>query len=284
MLANPRPALSRFLFDGVTVRSSTSFAVSSDSIRPTKAILSAQGQIIVSVCRFSGTNSCVSPGSPPLIAPSSPTVGSNCLVVAVNSVNKTMAISGAGMLLITRGTHNTMSSVKANSPQMSGLLLQKWGTWAKKIRIPRAFTNPVMTAAGIKRIRRAIPVKPNRIWINPANTTAGRMYCTPCWCTIGPITSATEPAAAVTIAGRPPMKDIARQSTTEAIRLTFGSTPAITEKEITSGISASAVITPASVSRTSRRGARRTPLTVCSAARAGDEGVTDIFTLRSERA
>ena len=80
-------------------------------------------------------------------------------------------------------------------------------------------------------------------------TTAGKMYATPCWCTIGPITNATEPAAAVTIAGRPPRNDIDRHNTTEAIRLTLGSTPAITENEITSGINARAVMTPASTSR-----------------------------------
>jgi hypothetical protein len=60
------------------------------------------------------------------------------------------------------------------------------------------------------------------------------------------------------MAGLPPSTDIARQSTTDAIRLTFGSTPAITEKEITSGIRASAVSTPASASRVSSDGERNT--------------------------
>jgi hypothetical protein len=71
------------LFDGVWVRSSTSLAVSRDSIRPTKAMLRAHGQIICRVVRFRGTVRAVNPGRPPLIEPSSPTVGSCWPVVAV---------------------------------------------------------------------------------------------------------------------------------------------------------------------------------------------------------
>ena len=80
----------------------------------------------------------------------------------------------------------------------------------------------------------------------------------PCSFTIGPITSAIEPAAAVTIAGRPPSTDITRHSTIEATSATLGSTPDTNENEITSGISASAVTIPASDSRTNRFGARST--------------------------
>ena len=80
----------------------------------------------------------------------------------------------------------------------------------------------------------------------------------PCTFTIGPITSATEPAAAVTMAGRPPRTDITRHSTIEATSATFGSTPETNENEMTSGISASAVMMPASDSRTKRFGARST--------------------------
>jgi hypothetical protein len=57
-----------------------------------------------------------------------------------------MAISGAGIALIKRGAHRTISSVRTNRPTISGWRLQKCGTWAKKIRIPRALTNPVITA------------------------------------------------------------------------------------------------------------------------------------------
>ena len=89
----------------------------------------------------------------------------------------------------------------------------------------------------------------------------GRMYPTPCSLTIGPITSAMEPAAAVTIAGRPPSADITRPSTMDATSATLGSTPEMNENEITSGIKASAVTSPASVSRTRKFGERSTAAT-----------------------
>ena len=203
------------------------------------------------VVRLNGTSHSVRPGRPPCIGPSSPTVGSVCPVKTVKNVSTTMATSGAGTLFTHRGHHRTISTVRAKRARISGSRCQKWGTWAKKIKIPSAFTKPVITACGTKRIRRDICVKPKITCMTPASTTAGKMYSTPCWCTIGPITSATEPAAAVTIAGRPPSNDMLIHSTTEASRLTLGSTPAITEKEITSGINASAVITPASASRVS---------------------------------
>src|SRR5919112_5155682 len=76
------------------------------------------------------------------------------------------------------------------------------------------------------------------------------------------MTSATDPAAAVTMAGRPPSTDMVSASTTEETRLTVGSTPAITENEITSGTRASVVTTPASDSRVSWRGSRSTLHTV----------------------
>src|SRR5215218_9410784 len=75
---------------------------------------------------------------------------------------------------------------------------------------------------------------------------------------MGPITSAIDPAAAVTIAGRPPSADITRHNTIEETSATLGSTPETKENEITSGISASAVTIPASDSRTSKFGARST--------------------------
>src|SRR6185295_9191296 len=56
----------------------------------------------------------------------------------------------------------------------------------------------------------------------------------------------------------PPSTDITRHNTIEATSATLGSTPETNENEITSGISASAVMTPASDSRTNRFGARST--------------------------
>src|SRR5437667_11202363 len=60
------------------------------------------------------------------------------------------------------------------------------------------------------------------------------------------------------MAGRPPSADMTSPSTIDEISATLGSTPETNENEITSGISASAVITPASDSRTNRFGARST--------------------------
>ena len=60
------------------------------------------------------------------------------------------------------------------------------------------------------------------------------------------------------MAGLPPRTDITRHSTIEATSATLGSTPETNENEITSGISASAVMMPASDSRTKRFGARST--------------------------
>ncbi|MNG36018.1 hypothetical protein D3C84_1229180 [compost metagenome] len=80
------------------------------------------------VCIFNGTSSCVRPGKPPLMEPSSPTVGRICPLVTVNIVNITMAISGEGILLIKRGAQITISNVSTNRPTISGFLLQKWGT------------------------------------------------------------------------------------------------------------------------------------------------------------
>ena len=62
--------------------------------------------------------------------------------------------------------------------------------------------------------------------------------------TSGAMTSATEPAAADTIAGRPPTIEITTAMTTLENRPTAGSTPATTENEIASGMSASAVTMP----------------------------------------
>ncbi len=56
------------------------------------------------------------------------------------------------------------------------------------------------------------------------------------------------------MAGRPPNTDITSPSTIDEISATFGSTPDTNENEITSGINASAVTTPASVSRVNSRG------------------------------
>ena len=75
MLATPSAQDSLPLCDRVSVRSSTSLAVSSVSNRPTKATLIAVGQMMRSVLRSSGTTNAVMPGNPGAIAPSPPTLG-----------------------------------------------------------------------------------------------------------------------------------------------------------------------------------------------------------------
>src|SRR5690554_6852356 len=68
------------------------------------------------------------------------------------------------------------------------------------------------------------------------------------------MTSATAPVAAVIMAGRPPTKAMVIAIMNDEKRPTLGSTPAIIENEIASGMSASATTSPASASRVRRRG------------------------------
>ena len=116
------------------------------------------------------------------------------------------------------------------------------------MRIARAFTNPFITLRGIKRIKLATPPSPKAIWIIPANNTAETRYSTPWFFTSGAMTNATDPAAAVTIAGLPPVKAIATHMTNDVNKPTRGSTPSTIEKEITSGMRASEVTTPPKIS------------------------------------
>ncbi len=70
----------------------------------------------------------------------------------------------------------------------------------------------------------------------------------------GAITSAIAPVAAVIMAGRPPTNAIVTAMTNDENSPTLGSTPAMIEKEIASGISASATTRPARTSRVKIRG------------------------------
>lgn len=106
----------------------------------------------------------------------------------------------------------------------------------------------------MNRISRASPVSPNAIWMRPASTTAGRTYSAPRECASGATTSATEPAAAVTIAGRPPSTDITNSRIAEDTSPTRGLTPATMEKDTPSGTMARVVTTPASDTRARNAG------------------------------
>ena len=70
----------------------------------------------------------------------------------------------------------------------------------------------------------------------------------------GAITRATAPVAALIIAGLPPKNAMETAITKEEYRPTFGSTPAIIENEIDSGMRASATTSPARTSRIRIRG------------------------------
>jgi len=70
------------------------------------------------------------------------------------------------------------------------------------------------------------------------------------------MTSATAPVAAEIMAGRPPTKAMVTAIVNEANNPSRGSTPAMIEKEIASGIKAKATTSPARTSVRSRRGDR----------------------------
>ena len=115
MLAMPSAQDSLPLCERVSVRSSTSLAVSSVSSRPTKATLIAVGQMMRSVLRSSGTANAVMPGNPGAIVPSPPTLGIvRCPRITID-VTTMMATSGAGTAVVMRGMTRTIAIVNANS-------------------------------------------------------------------------------------------------------------------------------------------------------------------------
>ena len=148
------------------------------------------------------------------------------------------------------------------------------------MRIASALTKPTMTERGMNRISRATPSTPRTTCKIPARMTVAMKYSKP-WSRItGAMTSATAPVAAEIIAGRPPRKAIETAIVNEANSPTRGSTPAMIEKLIASGISASATTRPPSTSIRSRRGERSAARTdVMSASSAAGEwagsGVAD---------
>ena len=90
--------------------------------------------------------------------------------------------------------------------------------------------------------------------------------------TSGATTRATAPVAAEIMAGRPPRKAMETAIVKEAKSPTRGSTPAMIENEIASGIRARATTSPASTSTRRRRGERsaaRTDVTSRSCAKRG---------------
>src|SRR5690606_4068909 len=103
------PHASRVLRERVSVMSSTSLAVMSDSMSPTSAIASAYGASSVNVSHVSGTSGTNSSGSERGSSPSSPTVGTWSAKTTTTAVTSTIDTSGAGTALVTLG-HRTMTS------------------------------------------------------------------------------------------------------------------------------------------------------------------------------
>jgi hypothetical protein len=138
-----------------------------------------------------------------------------------------------------------------------------------KMRIASALTKPTITDRGMNRMSFATPASPSPTWMTPARITVATRYSSPCACTRGAVTSATDPVAAEIIAGRPPTNAIVTAIVNEANSPTRGSTPATIENAIASGISARATTRPASTSMRSRRGDRRAVRTDHAASASG---------------
>ncbi|GAB4004751.1 hypothetical protein GCM10029992_50660 [Glycomyces albus] len=247
-LPMPWPAASRVLFERVSVASSTTFAVMSDSSRPTAASPAAYGAMTASVSRLNGTSGRARSGRPDGRSPMSPTFGTAIPKATVTTVSATIAINGDGTALKTRGRPQMTASpppTRAHTIQPSP---QKCGICAMKIKIARALMKPVSTLRGMNRISLATPVNASTAWIRPARIVAAMRYPTPWEATSGATTSAIAPVAAETMAGRPPRSAIEQAMTNEANNPTRGSTPAMIENAIASGIRASATRSPASSS------------------------------------
>ncbi len=82
----------------------------------------------------------------------------------------------------------------------------------------------------------------------PVSTVAANKYCKPCSLTKVIISSAIAPVAAEIMAGRPPKNAILTAIQKDAYSPTCGSTPAIAENAIDSGMSAKPTTKPASTS------------------------------------
>ena len=82
----------------------------------------------------------------------------------------------------------------------------------------------------------------------PVRIVAASRYSSPCSLTNVTISSAIAPVAAEIIAGRPPTKEITTAIQKDAYRPTLGSTPAIIENAMASGMSARPTTNPASTS------------------------------------
>jgi hypothetical protein len=112
MFAMPCPMDSRVLLEWVSVRSSTSLAVMSDSMSPTRASASAYGAMIFRVSKVNGTSGRPGVGRDEGSTPLSPTVGTAIPAPMVRMVSAAIEISGAGITVVSLGN----SAIKASPP------------------------------------------------------------------------------------------------------------------------------------------------------------------------
>ena len=122
------------------------------------------------------------------------------------------------------------------------------GSCAMKIRMASAFTKPVTTERETNRISAPSLSTPASTCSTPVSKVATSRYCRPWSLTSVTMTRAMAPVAAEIMPGRPPAKAITTAMLNEAYSPTLGSTPAMMEKAMASGMSASATTMPASTS------------------------------------
>gem|GEM_PF-3032155 len=117
-----------------------------------------------------------------------------------------------------------------------------------KIRIASALTKPVITERDTKRISAPSLSAPISICSTPVRMVAANRYCRPWSLTRSTITSAMAPVAAEIMPGRPPAMAVITAIENEAYRPARGSTPAMMENAMASGIRARATTMPDSTS------------------------------------
>ena len=172
ILPTPWPKDSRVLSEWVSVMSSTSLAVSSDSIRPTKAMPMAYGAISCRVSRFHGISGTKSPGSEVGSSPWSATSGTFHPAATAMMLTTRMVISGAGITVVNRGSPSMIARPMATSRYTIHGTSIRCGSCVVNIMMPSAFTNPVITERGIKRMSLATPTAANTTCMIPAKSTA----------------------------------------------------------------------------------------------------------------
>jgi hypothetical protein len=150
--------------------------------------------------------------------------------------------------VLSRGSRTMIARPAASSGYTARGTPQTCGNCAAAMRIASALTNPTMALRGRNRISFATPSRPNTTCRIPARITAATRYGSPWSRTSGATTRATAPVAAEIIAGRPPTTAVVTAMVNVAKRPTRGSTPAMIEKAMASGVRASATTRPESTS------------------------------------